>query len=119
MYVIVNNSDVENLNSKPCVQVSAVEDKKDNDKVVVPDAMAVKQHETVSFKKEVYPEDKEKEEMCDLVDDTSKCPTGTHDDISLTKELCEESHTVSSISSENTYSTANQTYEGQNVKSPK
>lgn len=48
----MTKSDVQNLNSKQCVQV-IVEDNKDNDEVIVPDILAVKEQKQVSVNEEV------------------------------------------------------------------
>ncbi len=48
----MTKSDVENLNSKQCIRV-IVEDNKDNDEVIVPDILAVKEQKPVSGNKEV------------------------------------------------------------------
>ena len=156
----MTKSDVENLNSKQCVQV-IVEDNKDNDEVIVPDILAAKEQKPVSGNKELDfyenevdpdkkevdpdekdvqsnkkeidheekeidhnekendPEDTETDKQCDLHDANSKSASGYLDDISLTQELCEDSNTDSSVSSESTYSTTNQSHEKENVKSPK
>ena len=156
----MTKSDVGNLHSKQCVQV-IVEDNKDNDEVIVPDILAVKEQKPVSGdkevdfdeneidpdKKEVDPdkkdvqsnkkeidhnekeidqsdkendhEDTEMNKQCDLHDANSKFASGYLDDISLTQELCEDSNTDSSVSSESTYSTTSQSHEEENVKSPK
>ena len=171
----MSKSDVGNLHSKQCVQV-IVEDNKDNDEVIVPDILAVKEQKPVSGDKEVDfyenevdpdkkevdppdkkdvqsnekdvqsnekeidheekeidhnkkdidqsdkendPEDTEMNKQCDLHDANSKFSSAYLDDISLTQELCEDSNTESSVSSESNYSTTNQSHEEENVKSPK
>ena len=48
----MTKSDVQNLNSKQCVQV-IVEENKDNDEVIVPVILAAKEQKTVSGENEV------------------------------------------------------------------
>ena len=53
--------------------------------------------------------------QCDLHDANSKFSSAYLDDISLTQELCKDSNTDSSVSSESTYSKTNQSHEEENV----
>ena len=94
----MSSSEVVSTKGKQRVQVAAEDGKED-----------VEQQETPSVTKEDAPQDKDKDEECEVGDDdTTKLLIGTTDDISLTQELNDEAPTDNSVSSESTsYMTSN------------
>ena len=105
----MSSSEVVSTKGKQRVQVAAEDGKEDEE-----------QQETPSVTKEDAPQDKDKDEECEVGDDdTTKLLIGTTDDISLTQELNDEAPTDNSVSSESTSYMTSNTQEEENVTSPK